>query len=647
MIFIKFKERLVVISMLLVFVLIIIATVFTWQNKNRIVETTLKKKEAELVKADLDLIFREHLRGMDLGLRGYALTKNKQVLSPYENALKANATNLVALDSLFRLQKLDSVLIEFGKIKAGINDYIEVTKKMKEAAESDSLNEFVRILNQDKGFDVWKLFSPFYNKTLKYEDAQIEKAEAEYKSALSWNVIIQFILLALSVPSVGYAIYKINKDTQDRNRLLYELNQNNRQYLFDSGNENNSTANLQQSIDQSIDNFKKATGFIKAISAKDFGAQWAGLNETNAQKNENTLAGELIKMRDQMKLAKQEDDQRFWMNEGLAQFSQLVRQNQSKLSELCTQATSYLAHYLNAQQGSLFIHNDENPDDDYLELVGRYAGGKNEATQKRIEIGSGLIGQAYKDSESVLLQDVPSSLAQISSGLGSSTPTSLCIIPLKFNNKTEAVLELAALHEFEPYMITFIEKAGEFIASAIINAKTASKMETMISETQQQTEEMRAQEEEMRQNMEELTATQEELHRQDSANKGMLDTAIHILNELPQKIFLKDENGKMVLTNSKVAEAHNMTVEELIGKSDFDFVDAKTAQEWRNQELEIIKKGKDTYTFDETLHGQTKTLTTVKMAFYIPHLKQTGLLGIQTDVTELEKLKKRVTKKSD
>jgi hypothetical protein len=27
------------------------------------------------------------------------------------------------------------------------------------------------------------------------------------------------------------------------------------------------------------------------------------------------------------------------------------------------------------------------------------------------------------------------------------------------------------------------------------------------------------------------------------------------------------------------------------------------------------------------------------MAFYIPHLNQTGLLGIQTDITELQKLK--------
>ena len=93
-----------------------------------------------------------------------------------------------------------------------------------------------------------------------------------------------------------------------------------------------------------------------------------------------------------------------------------------------------------------------------------------------------------------------------------------------------------------------------------------------------------------------------------------------------------------------VAKAHNMSVDELIGKSDFDFVDAKTAQDWRNQELAIIEKGSETYIFDETLHNKTKTLKSTKMAFYIPHLNQTGLLGIQTDITELQELKKQAAK---
>src|SRR5258706_5614600 len=636
------KDKLVTFSMLIIMILIVLATIFTWLNKRRILETISIKEQGELVKERLGYIFRESLRGMDLGLRGYALTKNKQLLSPYESSMAGNITNLRNLDSLFKVQKLDTALARFEKIKTGIDDYVEVTKKMKAAVERDSIKEFVRLLNQDKGYDLWVLFSPFNDGIVKYEDAQISKAQADYEAALDWNIFIQIILLALGLPSITYIIYIINKENKDRKRLLIELEKNNRDYLFDPGDQRQQSISLQDSISHSIGNFKKAAEFIKGISSKNFEVQWAGIDQTNIQKNEHTLAGELTKMRDQMKLAKHEDEQRFWINEGLAQFSQLVRQHQATLPALCEEATTFLSHYLNAQQGSLFIRNDENADDPFLELASCYASEMKSKTEKRIDIGAGLVGQTYLDGEPVILEKVPPTLVQITSGLGHSTPACLCIVPLKYNNKIEAVIELASFHVFEPYKIGFLQKAGEFVASAIITAKVSTKMEAMLSETQQQAEEMRAQEEEMRQNMEELTATQEEMHRQSLEAKGLLDTTIHILNELPQKIFLKDENGKMVLANVSVAKAHDLSVDELIGKSDFDFVDAKTAQECRNQELEIIKKGSDTYVFDETLHGHTRTLSTTKKAFYIPHLKQTGLLGIQTDITEIQALKKQM-----
>ena len=73
-----------------------------------------------------------------------------------------------------------------------------------------------------------------------------------------------------------------------------------------------------------------------------------------------------------------------------------------------------------------------------------------------------------------------------------------------------------------------------------------------------------------------------------------------VLDHLPHKIFLKDQKGKMVLVNTAVAKAHHLSVDELIGKSDFDFVDAATAEEWRNQELAIIKKGSESYTHTDS-----------------------------------------------
>jgi PAS domain S-box-containing protein len=203
----------------------------------------------------------------------------------------------------------------------------------------------------------------------------------------------------------------------------------------------------------------------------------------------------------------------------------------------------------------------------------------------------------------------------------------------------------------------------------------------LLEQSQQQAEEMRAQEEEMRQNMEELQATQEQIHRKNEEVEALLSQAsqneesmklqmealeelqneaaigmekmeeeskankqmlMDILDELPHKIFLKDGEGKMFLANKKVADAHGLPLSELIGKSDYDFVDKETADAWRAQELEIMKKGEEHYIFEDKIGGKKSILESVKKVFRIKTLNQDGLLGIQTDITNKVELENRL-----
>lgn len=84
---------------------------------------------------------------------------------------------------------------------------------------------------------------------------------------------------------------------------------------------------------------------------------------------------------------------------------------------------------------------------------------------------------------------------------------------MKHNEDVHAILELASFHVFEPNEIEFLERAGEFIASAIANAQSNEKNKEMMTQMRMQTEQMKAQEEELRQNLEELEATQEDMRR--------------------------------------------------------------------------------------------------------------------------------------
>ena len=85
---------------------------------------------------------------------------------------------------------------------------------------------------------------------------------------------------------------------------------------------------------------------------------------------------------------------------------------------------------------------------------------------------------------------------------------------MKHEDQTVAVVEFATFNVLQPHQISFLEKAGGYLASAIISTRTTLKMKTLLSEASAREEEMRLREEELRQNMEELQATQEELMRQ-------------------------------------------------------------------------------------------------------------------------------------
>ena len=202
--------------------------------------------------------------------------------------------------------------------------------------------------------------------------------------------------------------------------------------------------NAKEVIESSIENVRAASEFIKAMAKGNYGVEWTGLTEQNEAHNKETLAGNLLDMREKLKLVKKkEDEQRNWVNEGLAKFSEIVgiiKPTRRKLADRCV---SYLTKYLDAQQCSLFVLEGE-ANDQHLKLAACYAFDKKKWVDKRIDIGTGLVGQAFLEGETVQLTDIPKGYTKITSGLGDSTPRHLVIVPLKYDVQTAAVIEIAS-----------------------------------------------------------------------------------------------------------------------------------------------------------------------------------------------------------
>jgi len=181
----------------------------------------------------------------------------------------------------------------------------------------------------------------------------------------------------------------------------------------------------------------------------------------------------------------------------------------------------------------------------------------------------------------------------------------------------------------------------------LILRKTLSQYADAQKELKINNEELRAQEEELKQNLEELLTTQEEMIRlkeidaikaaqilnQLEENKRLLSK---ILDFFPAEIILKDSLGKYLIVNKVTAENLNTQVENLVGKTDFDFFDYEKAEALRKQEIEVIKNGMIIYKAIENIDENKKIFQITKAPFFINYLNDNGLLLIKTDITEIK-----------
>ncbi|HEX6224270.1 MAG TPA: GAF domain-containing protein [Chryseolinea sp.] len=258
--------------------------------------------------------------------------------------------------------------------------------------------------------------------------------------------------------------------------------------------------------------------FMEAISAGNYSA------DLDDDLIRGTMGNTLITMRDKLKANAEEDRKRNWSTSGLAQIGELLRTSFTTTQDLFDSIIKFVVKYTKSNQGGLFLLNEENANQKFLELVACYAYERKKFLNKQIDVGEGLVGQSFLEGQSIYLVEIPEDYVAITSSLGGAKPNALLVMPLKVNGKVFGILELATFGKYEPHEIELVEKLAESIASTISTVRINESTRILLEKTQQQTEEMRAQEEEMRQNMEELEATQEEMRRKEKHIQNMLDS---------------------------------------------------------------------------------------------------------------------------
>ncbi len=355
------------------------------------------------------------------------------------------------------------------------------------------------------------------------------------------------------------------------------------------------------------------------------------------------LSKSLINLRDELKLKeekenkrKKEEAEQHWITEGLATFGAILRETSNDLDALSYRVVSEMAKYLKAQVVGIFIINDSNPEELFIEQTGAFAYGREKFSDKRIEFGEGLVGASILEKKSIFLKEVTDSYIEITSGFGKANPKSVIIVPLIINEEDVfGAIEIASLKVFEDFELEFVEKTAESIASTISSLKINMQTSFLLKESRETQKKMTNQEKEMTASMNELKQIQVEAAKQSEQFVSFTNSVNHTMIRAEYT-----NDGTLLYANTKFLDKLGYkSNREVEGKPISMFINEKD-KVWFDDLWNRLKTGG--HHFEGDMKHVSKQGTDVwTMATYVSVRDQEGnpekILFLGIDTTEAKK----------
>ncbi|PYL15541.1 MAG: hybrid sensor histidine kinase/response regulator [Verrucomicrobia bacterium] len=176
------------------------------------------------------------------------------------------------------------------------------------------------------------------------------------------------------------------------------------------------------------------------------------------------------------------NEEQNWLKTNLAKFSRML-QGQRDLLAVGKLILSELAPVVSAQHGVFYIMSNS-ADEPELKLLASYAHAGGNGVKTHFKLGESLIGQAALEKQRILLVDVPTGYMKVSSGLGESRPTNIVVLPILFEGKVKAVMELSSLERFNATHQAFLDQLAESIGIVLHTIEANTRTENLLEQSQ-------------------------------------------------------------------------------------------------------------------------------------------------------------------
>jgi len=187
-----------------------------------------------------------------------------------------------------------------------------------------------------------------------------------------------------------------------------------------------------------------------------------------------------------------------WIRSGQLAIGERL-QGELRLDALGASVLEFLAQYLGARVGALYVQQDG----EHYQLVAGYALAPG-AAPETLAPGDGLVGEVARARQTLQVRDVPAQYLAVNSALGRSKPAELLLAPAIAQGQVHALIELGFFRRTGLADIELLDRVSEIVGAAVRAARDRTRLQELLEETQRQAEELQTQQEELRVNNEEL-----------------------------------------------------------------------------------------------------------------------------------------------
>jgi len=233
---------------------------------------------------------------------------------------------------------------------------------------------------------------------------------------------------------------------------------------------------------------------------------------------------------EERQLHAQQLEHQAWQRSGQARLAE-KSMGQTALPTLGRTVLDFLASYLNASVGALYVRESEQG---VLRRVATYGVSKDVDQQEQaFAYGESLVEQTLFSRRPLQLDDVPDNYLKINTGLGSASPRHIVLFPCIHDGVPNGVIELGFLHAPTERDLEFLQVVSGNIGTTIEASLYRRRLQDALEQTQHLNEELQVQQEELRTANEEL----EEQSRVLEESQALLEN---------QKAELEQTNEKLV-----------------------------------------------------------------------------------------------------